>query len=221
MKIGTYFAAAATAAVLAIGGQASATTVDLTFEGFEAGEQTVYLVIPGPSTDGYVRAGGFTMNDGTSDFVAWCIDLHAQIGNAEYELSRPSQITDDIENGLNRLFTSFYDVALSSALNSAAFQVAIWELVYDDGLDLSMGDFRASGNSGVTSLAQDWLGSLAGVVGAYDLTFFYSGASQDLVSGTPSQNPGPGPVPVPAGVVLLLGGLGAIGALRRRAAKAA
>lgn len=217
MKIRNYIASAATAAVMVIAGQAGATTVDLTYEGFEVDPaQSVYLEIPGPNNDGTYRAGGFTMNDGTADFVAWCIDLHTTIGDAEYELSRPSQISDAVELGLNQLFTRFNSVALASAVNSAAFQVAIWEIIYDDGLDLTRGSFEARGNNAVTSLAQNWLNSLSGVVGAYDLTFFSARHRQDLVSGSPTPPSGPGPIPLPAGVVLLLGGLGAMGALRRR-----
>jgi hypothetical protein len=59
------------------------------------------------------------------------------------------------------LFSEAGGLALNSALNSAAFQLAIWELEYDTDHNLSTGSFHAiSADAGVIGLAQMWLTNL-------------------------------------------------------------
>ncbi|QOJ13892.1 MAG: PEP-CTERM sorting domain-containing protein [Planctomycetia bacterium] len=45
---------------------------------------------------------------------------------------------------------------------AAAFQVAIWEIVYDDGLNLDGGAFRENDSASWVDMAKTWLGELNG-----------------------------------------------------------
>ena len=83
---------------------------------------------------------------------------------------------------LDRLFTSVYG-QIDTAREGAAFQIAVWEITHDNGLDVSRGGFRAGGNNGATRLAQRYLNGLRNAdTGGYNLRFFESRRSQDLVT---------------------------------------
>ncbi len=213
----------AAGSALALGltaGAAGASTVTLTFNGLAATPaQKVNLnEISTPKSFTNLPAGGFAMSDGTNDFFAWCIDIFDTIKTATYNVQRPGQVTDGKEADLNRLFTNNGAVSVSSAVNSAAFQAAIWEIVYetDSVYDLATGNLQVSNNAGVVALAQEWLDNLGTAAGTYLLTFYESETSQDLVTGVPGGGgENPPPVPLPAGMVLLLTGLGALGVARR------
>lgn len=115
---------------------------------------------------------------------------------------------------IQELYDRFYDVA-TDAERGAAFQLALWEILYDPNVnDLSSGNFTASGPGSPSSipLAQNWLNiigdsTIADPAKKYTLTGLQSPTAQDqIVPGTP--------VPGPAGVVLLA--IGAAGLIARR-----
>lgn len=85
----------------------------------------------------------------------------------------------------------------------AAFQSAVWEIVFDSGLNLGTGTVQISGNAGVVATATAWLGSLNGdhayFAPVYALT---SESTQDML--------------VPAPGMLALAGAGVVVAARRR-----
>ncbi|RLJ60406.1 putative secreted protein [Litoreibacter meonggei] len=211
MKRKNIFAAAAASASI-LSGAAYASPVTLTYSGLSVNPaETVDLYSPRSFNN--LRAGGFNMSDGTNSFVAWCIDLFDTIGSAVYDQTRPAQVSDSEEADLNRLFSNNRSIATDNAVNSAAFQVAVWEIVYETGssYDVGSGDFRAGDNTAVTSLAQNWLSNLGTDAGSYKLSFYESSTSQDLVSGAPVPA-----VPLPAGLPLLLVGVGALALTRKR-----
>jgi hypothetical protein len=115
---------------------------------------------------------------------------------------------------IQELYDRFYDVA-TDAEKGAAFQLALWEILYDPtDTDLSSGNFTASGPGSPSAIpvAQNWLdiigdGSIPDPDQKYVLTGLLSGTAQDQIVPTT-------PVPAPAGIVLLA--IGAVGLIARR-----
>ncbi|WP_157960473.1 PEP-CTERM sorting domain-containing protein [Marinimicrobium alkaliphilum] len=116
---------------------------------------------------------------------------------------------------LDRLFSEYYTSSKESAVNSAAMQLAIWEIVNespDNPPTLSSGNFTSGNFSGARGLANNWLASLneTSKSGLYDFYTLTSSKSQDLITVTAR-------VPEPS--ILLMFGLGLLamfGVRRRR-----
>lgn len=189
------------AALLAVNPVTAApVSLDLTYDGLEM-TPAERLKIQAPLTGRVITASGFRMSSASGSFLAWCIDLFDDIQTARYTVERPDHVEDAAEADLNRLFSHHYDLALASVTHSAAFQVAIWEIVYerDAAYDVRNGVFGASHNRAVLDMAQGWLDTLGEAQGHYRLSFYTSPMSQNLVTGV---------VPVPSGLALMLTGLG-------------
>jgi hypothetical protein len=162
-----------------------------------------------------VSAGAFrlTGSDGFGNFIAFCVELEDFLTlPEEYEV--PADLfTGATLGALNDLYSVAYDSVVDSE-TAAAFQVAIWDIVYDDGTSVT--DGAAAGFSIVNDLddsvaetANAYLAAVAGYTGPaeFNLTFFESADGQDLVSGV---------VPLPAAGFMLLAGLGGFAAMRRK-----
>lgn len=182
----------------------------------------------------YVRAGGFDLSTTAvatpaSSFVAWCLDI-------VHDLTLPSQYTittnpfvnttgdiDDFRlNNILKLFNTTYGTLnLADANQSAGFQLALWELVYEkatNGYSLNGGRFE-SNDTGARTYANTFLGNLTKTaVNAFQLVFY---ESTDLVKDgrnweQKSQNlVGIAPVPLPAAGLMLGAGLLGLFALKR------
>jgi hypothetical protein len=95
--------------------------------------------------------------------------------------------------------------SLSTSNDFAAFQLCIWEIIYDAGLDLGAGDFRMRNNSTVQNLAQGWLNGLDPKEPVSASLFSLSSPTkQDML------------VPTPGAASLLAGGLLGLAGRRRR-----
>ena len=223
--------AAAAAALLHAAPAAATTTVDLRFEGgaFAGGggastfEAINVDVAPSPPTrTGRRLAGGFEMTGDTSPldpFVAWCLELGVSLEQGEATYHKTSIAYDEMYR-VQKLFDSGYSTDLNTpgsatAEDSAAFQAALWEVVYDDDWDLTTGDFQASDDS-VTGIV-DAANLLLDAAEGYDdgqkwfLNEYAIDDRQDLI--------GASPVPAPAGV-LLIGSAFGLAAWRSRRARA-
>lgn len=106
-----------------------------------------------------------------------------------------------------RMAATWIADSFTSALKSAAFQVALWELAYDTGSNLTAGAFQLVGSSDVLAQAQTYLNSAGWVADATYGVILRDG-NQDLLVNVPE----PGTVAL---FVVALGGLAA-GLGRRR-----
>jgi hypothetical protein len=155
-------------------------------------------------------------------FRSFCADFFQDVAVGQNYTFTPVAFADlpDVAGNATKiskvqeLYDRYYDVA-TNAENGAAFQLALWEILYDpNNTNLSSGNFIATDPGGATSIgvAQSWLNvigdsSIPDPSQRYILSGLYSPTGQDQI--VPTQ-----PVPGPAGVVLLA--IGAVGLVARR-----
>ncbi|MGC9418149.1 MAG: VPLPA-CTERM sorting domain-containing protein [Rhodovulum sp.] len=188
--------------------------MDLDYVGQEKGAAGTSFRFDG--TDIAASAGEFTFDIvGTGrQLLGWCVDIaQTLIQTPTPYAEAPDLLEGPVVENLDRLFTQHYaDVV--DWVSSAAFQVAIWEIVYDSAdIDLSSGRFslRDQTPDRVDTMAADFL-NLDASAGGYLLSFLRSEASP-----VPSQNlVTVAPVPLPASAGLMLAGFAFLGAARRR-----
>lgn len=172
-----------------------------------------------------VGAGGFNASfDPTgpapaTSFVAYCIDLAQTFSwNSAFTAtatSPASLFTGFAVGALDRLYTQHFATATTATL-SAAFQLAVWEIISESSastysaLSLGSGSFQATaGTAGAISTATAWLQNLgAGGSGGYTLTALVGPNNQDQMMATP--------VPEPETYMMLLAGLGLMGFVASR-----
>jgi hypothetical protein len=169
-----------------------------------------------------------TLNLGSS-FRSFCADFFQDVSPGNNYSFAPVAVSDlpDVAGNatklskIQELYDRFYDVA-TDAERGAAFQLALWEILYDpDNTNLASGNFTAIGPGDPSSvgIAQGWLntigdGSIPDPDKKWDLIGLYSPTAQDQI--VPQQ-----PIPAPAGVVLLVIGAAGLIARRRLAGKKA
>ncbi|MEM6744431.1 MAG: hypothetical protein AAF676_11935, partial [Pseudomonadota bacterium] len=133
---------AAALSVIATDALATSST-DLTFNGFAAGNRIVNVDarVSGTTETFRAYAGTFSVT-GTNPvdtFVAWCIDIATTLHQAGTSKTYIKQdvLDADQKADLQKLFNHAYDEAdvLSSQVKTAAFQVAIWDAIYEDDWD--------------------------------------------------------------------------------------
>ena len=225
-------------AVLGTGAAASADVV-ATFTG-SSPAQTLTTTADkggGPVTYNGVPVGpfNFTASDtgGTgldTNFRSFCADYFQFVtaGNG-YTFSTVSASAlpdvggDLLKNArIQNLFDKFYETA-TDAEKGGAFQLALWELLYDgsgSSLSIGSGNFSASGSGTALGVAQGWLDNIDTPAPAqkYQLIGLLSPTAQDQLAAVPNT---PSPVPAPAGAILLVIGAAALYARRRFTAKPA
>lgn len=149
------------------------------------------------------------------EFTAYCAELDQNLNTGVEFCWTPGPVRAAPSSaggmGLARadlvreLYGRFY-AALDTADQKAAFQVAIWELIYDPGTDVLHGGFRVADNPVVAGLAQGYLDALSGNPDQRDPSVFalLNNCVQDLLV-----------VPTP-GALALLAAAGIVAARRRR-----
>ncbi|SNC74375.1 PEP-CTERM protein-sorting domain-containing protein [Marinobacter sp. es.048] len=220
---------------------ASATpvTMDLDYTGFPEGYQGGTITNDGNATN--VRAGMFRFSvsnlQGTSPFPlsaddvidAFCVDIDTYLDTTNtisYSLEDAGTYFGDANkvDQIGRLYTGFESL-VSGADRSAAFQLALWEIINEDAgsLDLSNGSFSSSAFDSARGIGEGWLGSLNGFENNYQLYVLSSELlesngglekkSQDLLVFSPKP-----PVKVPEPGTLALLALGIFGLVLRKKA---
>lgn len=171
-------------AALLAAGAATADTVEVRFDGVDPGERVrVYLDTDGNGTYDYnqrITAGvmNWTNLDSGAAFDTFCIELTEYISNgqvAEYttheDLTAAPRtdgvvISDTKADKISAFWGQFRHLVVDSD-TASAFQVGIWEIVYDgDGvldLDYGSGSFALSGHDNYADtfgIASQWLNAL-------------------------------------------------------------
>ena len=186
--------------------------------GYTIGSQTFGL-----STGQTVGAGGFkgTWDNGSGPepLQFWCAELAQTFGFGTPYIYTPSIPNNATYTRLGQLFNEAYGTGVGKALHdtehSAAFQLAIWEILFDGAnLDLSGGSFKVTdnhGNAAAVADAQTWLTNLGGFADNYDVAKLSNESHQDFITGIPprgccaKQAPEPGPLAlVGVGIVAMI-----------------
>jgi len=222
------------AAALLSASAAYAAPVSLTYNGPVVGPYKTVTVTQTPVTvigGNTVAAGAFDMTQvgggGLGDFFAWCLDLGAYLGTSGehgYEITNtPFQNggVDLMQAGMDRIsavFNANFSADVTSTnVKSAAFQLALWEAVYDDDFNITTGDFRAaSGDTNVNTAAAGYLSAASTYAGPNLWNVLFLESTDGGVDGDRKQNlVTVAAVPLPASVLMLLAALGAIGMTAR------
>jgi len=107
-----------------------------------------------------------------------------------------------------RKLWALHEYQVVDGLTGAAFQTAVWDIVYDADFSLSVGNFRATG--GATTLAQSWLTDVKNSQVAYtapNLVALTNPEGQDQIAAV---------TPLPSAAVGGMVVLGAVGLARGR-----
>ena len=226
MKIKTIFQQfMISSAAVALLGVAPVATADdiLHTTGYANGSQNFGLVYP-TNVATSANAGGFTGTWNGDAIIFWCIQLDESFGFGQNYTDYVASLAPNTPtyNLLDDLFETAYATALDSTSNSAAFQLAIWEIIYDPtSLNISSGGFRVtSGNATTRTAAQTLLNNLASAsTNNYDLVLLLSvgpdgkKGHQDFVTTDDSFRY---LVPEPNGLWLILVAFAAMFAVSRR-----
>lgn len=181
-----------------------------------------------PNVSRTVPVGAFQMTNISAtphnSFMAWCVDIYGTIqSSTNYTLRTAEQfygagsrtVTD-----LERLASyAFANRNVASNVASAAFQLAVWEIVNEtaSGYSLSGNIFTVtSSNSTVTELASSWLT----VVNAGTYATAQNLGVRQKSAGSSTQNLAVfAPIPEPETYVMLVAGLGLMAFVARRRRK--
>jgi len=214
-------AVALTAALFLTAPPARADTISLVLQ--DSGTPTTYNPNGGAAVT--VGAGPFNWVQATpsnasfpTSLATYCIDLDKFIqqgGTFQFAVQTdltlaPTIGTADKAAAVTELFDRDYLNSRTSVANSTAFQIALWELVYDGASSKSLGAGRIQSDNAQAQALLDQLGTsysnhdLAG----QRLTAFTSDTSQGQIGVTPASA-------VPAPPAVLLAGIGFLGLVGR------
>lgn len=178
---------------------------------------------------GYVATGQMRGQLNGASFTTYCTDVFENVYlNATYDeyFVAANGSTHGFTNQQADLLGRLYTVAdngvtsrVDTTNESVAFQLAVWEILYETGasLNVTSGGFYAQGGGNLTqrSLANSWLSSASSlatsqfsVVRLASIDGLNQVGHQDLILTAP--------VPEPSTYALMLAGLSAVGFIARR-----
>ena len=197
--------------------------------------QKVNLVLPvsGSAYDYFsgslnITTGASLKQDGSiangTSFLAYCIDPFqwSSTSPLAYSTAALSTLGTGREANVSKLYSQSFASTSGNSDNSAAFQLALWELAKDDG-KLNEGKVHITNNTDrdIVTLASSMISNVKNSVAGpnqYSFNLYTNGKNQDYLVATMTSVT---PVPEPETYAMLLAGLGLIGftASRRRVSK--
>lgn len=204
-------------------GLVSGTDVTIRIDRFSNGHAAVDVTL---DRFGTIGAGQFEGSYNGASFLTYCTDLFQSFQwgrTSTYTLvanGSPNGLTSTQADRLGKLYTTAGGAATNTT-DSVAFQLAVWELLYDGTpVSVTSGDFRllSGASSAQRSRANTWLAEVLapGASRSFDAQRLVSGAFQDFVVFTPRPPEPASRVPEPAGLGLVLMALGLLALARRR-----
>jgi len=201
-------------------------TVTATSMAFES-PTTVYTQY-GQNDARHVYVGAFTTvaSDTPDSFLAWCVDIFQRtfFGSTATDFDRKTASAAQLapKTALLNTLASQSLADVQNSLTSAAFQLAVWEIVNETSsiYDFTSGSFRATNASdGSIVLAQQWLDTLPNASAApfYNVSILESASRQDLAVFT--KVPVFADVPEPSSIAVMLAGLMGYALTRRKFSK--
>lgn len=149
-----------------------------------------------------------------TDFLAFCLQISQNLRlPADYEMADTDSYlgSEDVKDALGIIYGNFLteELGLKSAQSAAAMQFLIWELIEDgfDGFDLDEGTFVVLDAEVKAEAETLWALVLSDTFKPVEIAILSSGDSQDLLFAA---------VPLPGGIALILTGLAALRAARRK-----
>lgn len=237
MTLHTTIKAAAVAAAFSFAATAaSAETVSLEFVGTASPPGGVQIDVTNfVNASVPTIAGAFNVKVGIDNFLAWCVDLDGVVSpNTTYSYNKNANFLsaggDYAPNTLDRLQAVFdanyVGNTLLDSTKSAAFQVAIWDAIYDT--DWNAGTAGVSSGFKVLSSDSDSLAVIAQAntyLAAAKACYDDPNCAQKWVITQWEANNDTGPraqdlvsvnvIPVPAGALLILSAVGVAAGVRR------
>jgi hypothetical protein len=216
----------AMAGALAFGPAAHANTLDTStwLNGF------INLSVHRSGGNQAVSAGGFTgtWHSGTPDVATpiafWCFELGQDFHlGSSYPNYNPSSLGGTVGTRIAQLYEEAFGSAASSTINSAAFQLAVWEIEYDTDLNVLTGSgFNSTGGGASGDAARTqaniWLTGLGGFTGStWAITRLSNTERQDFIVGNlPPEKCCKNDVPEPPVLPLVLAAMGAVALIESR-----
>jgi len=198
---------------------ALASPVTLIPSGFANGSEAFNVSVPTIVDPNALSTGAFTGTLNGNPIVFFCFEL-----TQSFSFGSTYTYDDSVQSGgkfttLSELFTEAFATSTASTLNSAAFQLAVWEILEETtpgslSPGVNQGTFYVTNDHGNTSTVAAANALIAGLPGAglYTIHLLHSETNQDFVYGTlPLLQ-----VPEPAPLMLIGAAMVALFALRRR-----
>lgn len=130
------------------------------------GSQTVSMTgVPGRGNVSAL-AGAFRVTDSARNFLTWCVDAAKTLNlpssysttTTPFAGNDQGSLGVDVRSNIQRLFdTAYRDLDLNSSVQTAGFQMALWEIIYD-----GTQNFSANSNDDVEGAASTFLAALRG-----------------------------------------------------------